>query len=387
MGGRPDGAELVERAKALAPRIAERAAQSEALRALHDDTIKELMDSDLLQTLVPKRWGGHELPLSAHSQIVSIISAGDVSAGWVAAFYMGHSFMANKWSEKAQAEVFAERPYGLIAIVGFPGFKAKVVPGGWEVSGRTPYGTGIVHADWVGLSGSVDETGERLMWLFPAADVVMKDVWRMAGTAGTGSHDIVVEQRFVPNHRGVFTDQVMEGSTEGSRIHTNPLYQIPLLPFIWNETMCVLSGGLRGATTAFEAIVRKRVQRIGGAVAKDQQLVHVQLGEAHASALALEALTRDLVSETMECVTAGRWELGDRMRFKAMAAYITEHCRLAVQEMMSHAGTSSFHQDQPLQRFFRDLSMLATHEFFSWDVGREALGRDHLGLKPNHPMF
>lgn len=382
----PDGVELVDRAKALAPRIAERAAQSEAQRALHDDTIKDLMDSDFLQTLVPKRWGGHELPLSVHSRIVSIISAADVSAGWITAFYMGHNFMVNKWSEKAQAEVFAERPYARVPIVALPGLKAKVVPGGWEVSGRVPYGSGIMHGDWVGLSGIVDETGERLMWLFPAAAVVMKDVWRMAGMAGTGSNDVVVEQRFVPNHRGVFTDQVIEGSTEGSRIHTNPLYQIPLIPFIWNETMCVLSGGLRGATTAFEAIVRKRVQRIGGAVAREQQLVHAQLGEAHTSALVLEALTRDLVSETMACVTAGRWEMRDRIRFKAIAAYIAEHCRLAVQEMMSCSGTSSFHHDQPLQRFFRDLSMVATHEYYNWGIGRETLGRDRLGLEPNHPM-
>ena len=381
MSRRPDGAELIDRAKALAPRIAERAAQSEALRAPHDDTIKELIDSGLLQTLVPKRWGGHELPLSVHSQIVSIISAEDVSAGWITAFYMGHNYMVTKWSEKAQVEVFAERPYALIPIVGVPGLQGKVVPGGWEVSGRVPYGTGIVHADWVGLGGVVDETGEFLTWLLPAADVVMKDVWRMAGMEGTGSNDIVVEQQFVPNHRGIFAEHFREGSTEGSRIHANPLYQIPLHPFIWNETMCVLSGGLRGATTAFESIIEKRVQRIAGAVAKDQQLVHVQLGEAHASALAMEALTRDLLSETMACVTAGRWEVTDRIRLKVMATYIAEHCRLAVQEMMSHSGTSSFHYDQPLQRFFRDLSMLATHEFFSWDAGRELLGRHRLGLE------
>ena len=146
MSRQPDGVELVDRAKALAPRIAQRAAQSEALRAPHDDTIKELMDSDLLQTLVPKRWGGHELPLSVHSRIVSIISAADVSAGWITAFYMGHNFMVNKWSEKAQAEVFAERPYARVPIVALPGLKAKVVPGGWEVSGRVPYGSGITHS-------------------------------------------------------------------------------------------------------------------------------------------------------------------------------------------------------------------------------------------------
>ncbi len=386
MSASPDTFELVERAKSLGPRIAERAAQSEAERTPHNDSIQDLIDADLMQTLVPKRWGGHELPLSAHSDIVQVLSAADMSTGWIAAFYLGHNWMVNKWPEKAQAEVFADRPFALVPITTAPTMKATPVTGGFELSGRAPYGSGIMHADWVGLGGVVDGTGEQRNFLLPAADVRIEDVWHMSGMAGTGSNDIIVEEQFVPSHRSLATEELHRGNTDGSAIHANPSYQIPLLPFIWAETMCVFAGGLRGATQAYEEIVRKRVMRIGGAVAREQQHSHVLLGEAHVNALVTESLTRDLVNETMACAQAGRFELEDRLRFKGIATHISERCRLAVQEMISHAGTSSFRLDQPLQRFLRDTSCLSTHEFFNWDVGRELWGRHRLGLEPNHPL-
>lgn len=379
-------AELVDRARSLAPQIAKRAEQSESERVPHDDSIQDLIDAELLQTLVPKRWGGHESTLNAHSQIISAISAADMSTGWIAAFYLGHNWIATKWPEKAQAEVFADRPFALIPVTTSPTMKAKVVPGGWELSGRSPYGSGIVQADWVGLGGVVEGTEEMRLFLLPAQDVIMDDVWWMSGMSGTGSNDIVVEQQFVPQHRSVLSEVVDVGKTDGSQMHANPLYQLPLKPFLWNETMCVFAGGLRGAATAFEEIIRKRVMRIGRAVVREHQHTHVLLGEAQIKTLMVEALTRDLIQDTMACLAADRFELEDRLRFKASVSYIAEHSRIAVQEMISHAGTSSFHMKEPLQRFYRDISMLSTHEFFSWDVGRELWGRHRLGMEPNHPL-
>ena len=78
-------------------------------------------------------------------------------------------------------------------------------------------------------------------------------------------------------------------------IHDNPLYQIPLLPFIYNECMCVFSGGLRGATAAYEQGVLARVTSHARSVIKEKQHTHVLLGQAHANATAAEALTRDLM--------------------------------------------------------------------------------------------
>ena len=68
--------ELIDRARQLAPAITARAPQVEASRQLHDDTIAELLDAELLSILVPRRWGGHEQSIHTHREVVEIISAG-----------------------------------------------------------------------------------------------------------------------------------------------------------------------------------------------------------------------------------------------------------------------------------------------------------------------
>ncbi|HEY6995745.1 MAG TPA: acyl-CoA dehydrogenase family protein, partial [Xanthobacteraceae bacterium] len=56
----PSGAELVERARALAPRLRERAVRAERERNIPRESVDEYIDSGLIRTIMPKRWGGYE---------------------------------------------------------------------------------------------------------------------------------------------------------------------------------------------------------------------------------------------------------------------------------------------------------------------------------------
>ena len=379
-------AELIDRVQAIAPGIAERAAQSEEQRSPHDDSIKELVDAGVFATLTPKRFGGHEFSIDTHVKVVEAVSSSCMSTAWITAFYMGHNLMAAKFSEQLQSEVWADRPFALIPITTAPPIGAKVVSGGWEISGRSSWSSGIMHGDWVGMAGAVD--GETLyVFMMPRADVQMHDVWQMSGMAGTGSNDVEVQEVFVPTHRAVPLADFFGGKTEGSMIHDNPLYQIPLLPFIYNECMCVFSGGLRSATAAYEQGVLARVTSHARSVIKEKQHTHVLLGQAHANATAAEALTRDLCNQTLECIRSANWSVSERLRLKTLAAFITQHCRRSVSDMIAHSGTSNFHNERPLQRFFRDINTLASHAFWDSDATMELYGRDRLGLEPNHPLI
>ena len=96
-------------------------------------------------------------------------------------------------------------------------------------------------------------------------------------------------------------------------------------------------------------------------------------------------LVEDLTQEAIDLAESG-FELSDRVRLKGRAGFIVDHCRRAVNDMIHHAGSSSFDTEAPLQRFFRDFNMLATHAFYEWDTCRELAGRDRLGLEPNNPL-
>ena len=53
----------------------------------------------------------------------------------------------------------------------------------------------------------------------------------------------------------------------------------------------------------------------------------------------------------------------------------------------STALTSAFRQDSPLQRFFRDMNILATHVFMDSNTAYELWGRHRLGFEPNSPIL
>ena len=79
--------QLLERVADALPGIAARAASTEAQRRPHDDSIAALIDCGIMQTLVPKRFGGHELGLDALSRIARAVSSACLSTGWVTAFH------------------------------------------------------------------------------------------------------------------------------------------------------------------------------------------------------------------------------------------------------------------------------------------------------------
>ena len=373
---------ILERVRALKPEIASRAVESESARKPSDASLEALIDAEVMQILVPRCFGGHELGLDCIAAVVREVASADMSTGWVTAFYIGHNWMLTKFPEAAQREVFAERPYGLIPIQPSPGITIKDVKGGYEISGRSSYSSGIMHADWVivAKAGGPDARA----FVVPIADCEVDDVWHMSGMSATGSNDVIVNDVFVPEHRTLPAADLFNGTTS---IHDNPLYSIPLLPFIYCEVLGVYVGGLDGATAAYEDIMRSKVAAWGGDVLATKQAVHINLGEAHARSRAAGLLLDRHVADTQAIAAERDFTLDRRLDLKLRAGYVADLCRESVNAMMSRSGTSGFRRDEPIQRFFRDLNMLATHAFLDWGTSRELFGRHRLGLEPNNPLI
>ncbi len=377
--------ELVDRAREVAPSIARRAQATEAARQPLDETIAELIDAELFSILVPKRWGGHQASIHTHRVVTEIISEACVSTGWNFAFYSGHNWMAVKYPEQTQEELFADKGYALIPVTTAPALTVEPADGGMSISGRVPWGSGIVHAEWACIGGAAAD-GTRYQFIVPVEDTRMVDTWHMSAMAGTGSHDFDLDGAFVPEHRILHAVDYRNGDTPGARLHGDPQYLMPILPFIYCETMGIFAGAMRGAYSAFEEIVTQRVRTHSGAALVDSKYSHVKLGEAAAAVDITDRLVADITQEAIDIADAGAFTMQDRVRLKARAGFIVDHCRRAVNDIIHHSGSSNFDLSSPVQRFFRDLNMLATHAFYEWDTCRELLGRDRLGLEPNNPL-
>jgi 3-hydroxy-9,10-secoandrosta-1,3,5(10)-triene-9,17-dione monooxygenase len=384
-----DKAELIGRARELAPVLAERAQRTEDNRALLDETLSDFIAADILPVLAPKIYGGHELGPDAMAGVAQVLSAACPSSGWVSVFYMGASWRTQFFSERAQKEVFADKNYCLGAGQASPVREAVKVSGGYEITGQTGWSSGSPHAEWFMFTGAVPRDGEppEPRWfLVPRSDVEVLDTWYTTGMRGTGSNDVRVEGVYVPEHRSVPFASALIGQAPGQQVHPNPMYRLPAVPFLLTEVTPVVVGQLRGAVTAFADRTRERHGTISGARAADGQVAQQRLGRAIAAADAAETLL-DAYLRRLMTHREDRYELADRASMKLKVAQIVDLCRTAMNDMVRGIGGDGFREHSPLQRYFRDINLLALHAFLDIDTAAESTGRLELGLPVHDPLL
>lgn len=384
-----DRKELVGRARELAPVFARRALQTEEHRAPLDETIGDMIASGVLATVTPKVYGGHEAGIDVMAEIISTFSAACPSSGWVSAFYMGAAWRANIFPEKAQREVFDAKPYILSAGQAAPLREVKRVPGGYVISGQTPWSSGSNHAEWITFMGMLQEEGAPplpLTFLVPREEVEIVDTWFVAGMRGTASNDIRANEVFVPEYRTASFIEVLTGSTAGQRVHGNPTYHLPFIPFLMTEVVPVVVGATRGAAAALLQRTRERQGTVSGIKAAAKQAPQMRLARALAAADAAETLLDDYIRRHI----ANRPEQNDmldRAGMKLKGAFITDLCRNAINDIARGIGGDGFRDSSPLQRYFRDVNMLAVHAFLDIDTAAESYGRLILDLPVDDPLI
>src|SRR5579883_976874 len=278
-------AELRARAEALVPALRERALQAEQLRRLPDETVADLHASGLFRMLQPTRVGGGELPYRALCELTAVIAEGCGSTAWVLANLAAHHWLLGMWPPAAQDEIWGESPDSLIssALI-FPRGRAQRVPGGYRLSGRWPFSSGIDCANWnmIGALCIDEEIGrsEPRIFLLPASDYRIIDTWQVIGLAGTGSKDVEVSDVFVPHHRTLAAEEITGGPTPGSAVNPSPLYRLPAISLFAFAIAGVSLGIARGAIRDYTATTRTRLSEYTGKNLADFSTVQVRLAEA-----------------------------------------------------------------------------------------------------------
>ncbi|QUT05765.1 acyl-CoA dehydrogenase [Sphingobium phenoxybenzoativorans] len=373
--------ELIGRARELQPVIAARAAATEQNRAPLDETIRDLSDAGLFKMLSPKRFGGYELHVDTMTEVCRLIAAACPSTGWVTSFYIGHNWLHAVFPEKSQEEAFAAGPFVLSSGQVAPTAKGKRVAGGFEISGRQGWSSGVAHADWVFFTGIVTAEGEAphpYMFCVPRAQVEVIDTWHIAGMQGTGSRDVAVDGLFVPDHQAVSFIQLMDGSHPGAQIHANPLYKLPVTTALSFEVMPVIAGALRGAADTFSTIISSRVQSYTGQSYAEKPAAQMRAGRAYALADALDSLARDAARNVVSIDR--HLEPIERAQLRMLSSYMTKLACDGVNDIMHGAGGDSFRNGCSLQRYFRDLNVLRTHGGLDIEPTSELYGKVKMGV-------
>ncbi|QNI07545.1 oxidoreductase [Mycobacterium kubicae] len=381
-------ANLVARARELVPLLTFNAARADRERRIPNENLTELRDAGLLRMMTPRRWGGHEAGFETKISVVSELARGCAATSWVLALLTGGAWFVGMMNEQAQQDVWGNGPDTTVAVAVPPSGTAEIVDGGYRVSGRWPYCSGVEHADWVLLGARLagpDGQPAPIVTLVPRDQVDIEDTWHVTGMRGTGSNTVVATGVTVPSHRTISLGAVEAGHVDTPFVDEAP-YHVPLTLGALSD----LTGPQLGlARAALDLVIDNAARRGVSATTYSRQTeaptVQVAVARAASSIDTAQAL---VLTAAQEMDRAGRTRvrpaLLDRARMHTKLTRGIAEARDAIRELMSVAGSSAFAEANPLQRIWRDSEIASSHAVSNPAISAEVYGRLLLGV--DEPM-
>jgi len=389
--------ELVARARALVPNFLDRQEATEADRKVPQESIEDCHRAGLFGVVQPRRYGGFEFGMDTLADVAATVASGCGSTGWVFAVNAQQRWIVAMFPEQAQDEVWADERTSLTASSFHPSGTAVPADGGWRLSGKWMYCSGIDSADWLilgcRLGAAADAApGDPAFMLVPKADVRIEDNWQVAGLAGTGSLNVIGEELYVPAHRVLRIDDANSGAPPGAAVNKAGLYTIPLFAATSIGLCGSIMGMAEGAFAQYVGSTRTRKTR-GAAVAQPRSMaelptIQLRVGEAASAIDAARMLIDRDCKDIMATVDAGKALTQDqRARNKGDLAYAVHLATGAIDRLFESGGGGGMFAHSRVQRFWRDAHAGAMHISMNRDALFTLRGRIVLGLDPGPAQF
>jgi indole-3-acetate monooxygenase len=374
-------------ARELGPKIRAAADEIEQGRRLPMHLVREMQRAGLFRMAMPRAWGGPELDPLTQVRVIEALSIVDASAGWCTMIGIDGGYVTTFIDQTVAREMYADLD-SVTAITFAPPGKAVKTKGGFIVNGRWPFGSGCQHATWLvghfvvfdGDSPRLQANGlpETRFGFVPAAQGEILDTWTTNGLRGSGSHDWMVKDRFIPEERTF-------NLAAPTLYRQGPLYALPNL--LLYKTCAVSLGIARGAIDDFVALASNKPitfksPSAGKAMLRDE--TYVQCAVAQAEALVSSA--RGFVFEAFgdlwnTLLTGDPPSLKQRARGRLAMVHASAACLQAVELLYKANGGSSVYAGNSFDRRLRDMQTANQHTVVSlktWEVaGRVLLGLEH----------
>lgn len=376
----PTTEELFERLDALLPGIAARAEKVDVERQIPEETISELKEIGIFRMLTPRYWGGYGMDLMDFQEVARRLARSCASTAWVVGYLTQHAWLLARWPMELQEEVFTT-PDPLSAVTNAGAGKLTPVDGGYRLTGKWSFASGIMQADWVGC-GVIDDDGELKMALLPVEDVEIIDVWHTAGLRGTASNDVRIEDVFVPQHRVCSWTEFGAIDNPGALVHPEPNLRAAISSFFNNLTPAIVLGSVERAAELFKELMLNRKVKHGIEDRQaDSPIAQARYAAAMSELQAAELLWREGHRLSQKAYMESRiFEDDERARFRLALLYSGEASTRALELITLGSGAGQQRLGAPLQRIQRDFHILRSHATLVPDPILEQAGRGLLGL-------
>ena len=384
-------AELVERARAMIPALRDRAAWCERECKVHDDTIRDFQDAGFFKILQPKRYGGYELDPQVFYAVQMTVAEGCMSSAWVLGVVAVHNWQLALFDAQAQEDVWGQDPTTLISSSYMPRAQVTPVEGGYRVSGRWGYSSGVDHCEWAFLGGLVpDPEGgapDYRTFLIPRCDFEIDYAWNTLGLRGTGSQDVVVKDAFVPAYRSHRSKDGFAATSPGLKVNDAPLYKLPFGQIFVRAVSSSSIGALQGALNDFTGYAGNRVSNNDFAKLADDPDVTIILSDTACAIDEMKTTLNRNFDALMAAARAGKdIDLDDRLLYRHQSAQVVDRCAQLITRMFYASGADGIYLDRPLGRTFVDIHCGRTHVANNFAKTGRNMGAVMLG-KPNADTF
>lgn len=371
-------AEVARRLREAGPVIAAEAGLAEQQRFASERAWSAVRKSGMFYLTVPKQFGGVEVEsLEAFIEPILAIAENCMSTAWCAFQSMQHQWMLSLFPEEFQREVYADLPYVTLSGSSFPMGKAVKVDGGYRVNGRYRWGSGILYAQWVFAIAQLDDGSgapKAGCFFMPVDAVTVLDTWHVDGMAGTGSHDYVIDNVFVPEHRGLDAVMLYVGQQERS----NPLQRAPLPVVAPALVPLSIIGAARSVVRAYQGRLAAEGIELN---ATGRRGDHAALARADTAVRIAELTIRSEIAQIQEHLDAAM-PIPEPVRaaLRAQSTFAVDLCKTAVRTIGDLSGSGVHYSGNAMMRAIRDINMLSSHTVIDLPHAMDAHGRQMLGL-------
>jgi alkylation response protein AidB-like acyl-CoA dehydrogenase len=378
--------EIVTVAERLIPLILELRHTTEHDRRIAEPIVHAIRASDLgrmlLDTGAPPQYTPEEW-----LRVLETLAGAEASVSWLIWNTTLPYFWARFLDDAGRARIFGD-PRRLFAGSTRPTGRAVPTGGGFRLSGRWSLVSGCELADYVHLMSLVHEDGVPRMLepgqpdlrvLFvPKGRYTILDTWHVGGLRGSGSHDVVVDDVFVP---------VEDSFAPAPPVASNSqLAQLPIIPVMTAGLGAQFLGMARAAIAVTIEILRTKVSVDPGASIHERPSVLADIASYSAAVAAAGSHLHTRMTAMWENVRSKLPTAEDRAALYSASLHAAAIARACVGAMHAAAGTTALYIDCPLERSVRDLHTMERH-IAAQPLWLEDAGRVLVGHAPINPLF
>ncbi len=358
---------LNQRARELVPVLRERAAQAAQNGQLPEETLRDFQEAGFFRILQPSRWEGYELDPKDFFEVQLTLAEGCMSSAWVLGVVAIHNWQLALFDDRAAQDVWSQDSSVLISSSYMPVGKVTRVEGGFRLSGRWGFSSGSKHCQWAFLGAMVPpaEAGgapDYRTFLVPRHDYSILDNWDVMGLEATGSHDILVEDVFVPEYR---THRALDGfmqSSPGNAVNTAPLFRLPFGQIFVRAVSSATIGALQGAIDQFVELNKSRVAVNDGRKIVQDPGAQTALADAMVAVDECRTVLLRNFELMMQRARAGEsLSMAERVKMRYDSALVPDKCAQAIKTLMYNSGAATIFRNHGINRAFRDIHTGRAH--------------------------